>query len=223
MNFRKLHTRRERAQAHSTWRTQADPRRLDRHPCLNPSLLVMPRTTPQHTALPSHVSHSVDPSLVLVLRRPIPYPHWPIPHPRPHRPTSINPSLVWTNPYLQIKFYRLKNHRQTQIGALLSRSRHRWSSSSTPNTDWSLDPISTSLDIPCSFPQSLTLSSSPSLFDRVWKFNDFILIFVSLKILHLAIFYYKFVWKLRKWLRKCEKPIENLYFSKCYQTLENIF
>ena len=62
--------------------------------------------------------------------------------------------------------------------------------------------------------QSLTLSSSPSLFDWVWKFNGFILIFVSLKILHLAIFYYKFVWKLRKWLRKCEKPIENLYFSK---------
>ena len=96
-----------------------------------------------------------------------------------------------------------------------------WTEKSPPNTDRSLvisflsplklivntkhkseiDSISTSLDLPLSFPQSLTLSSSPSLFDRVWKFNGFILIFVSLKSLYLAIFYYKFVWKLRKWLR----------------------
>ena len=47
----------------------------------------------------------------------------------------------------------------------------------------------------------------------------------------------KFVWKLRKWLRKCEKLVENSifrtqpntrkYFPKhlleCNQTLENIF
>ena len=154
----------------------------------------MPRTTPRHKAPLSHASHSVDPSLVLILCRPIP-------HPRPHRPTSIDPSLVRTNPYLQIKFYGLKSHRQTQIGALSSHSCRRWSSSSTPNTNRSLDPISTSLDLPLSFPQSLTLSSFHSLFERVWKFNGFILIFVSLKSLYLAIFCYKFVWK----LRKCEK------------------
>ena len=155
---------------------------------------MMPRTTPRHTTLPSHASHSADPSLVFVLRRPIP-------HPRPHRPTFIDPSLVWTNPYLQIKFYGLKSHCQTQIGALSSRSRRRWSSSSMPNTDQNLDLISTSRNLSLSFPQSLTLSSSPSLFDRVWKFNGFILIFVSLKSLYLAIFYYKFFWK----LRKCQK------------------
>ena len=79
--------------------------------------------------------------------------------------------------------------------------RRHWSSSSTPNTNRNLDPISTSLNLPLSFPQSFTLSSSPSLFDRVWKFNGFILIFVSLKSLYLAILYYKFFWKLRKWLR----------------------
>ena len=84
----------------------------------NPSSPVMPRTTPRHTASSSHASHSADPSLVLVLRRPIP-------HPRLHQPTSIDPSLVRTNPYLQIKFYGLKSHRQTQIGVLLSCSRHR--------------------------------------------------------------------------------------------------
>ena len=93
--------------------------------------------------------------------------------------------------------------------------------------------------------QTCALPISPSLFDWVWKFNGFILIFVSLKILHLAIFYYKFVWKLRKWLKKCEKMVKKMWetsrkfvffkilpntwkyfliqFSKCNQTLENIF
>ena len=103
--------------------------------------------------------------------RPIFHPHQPIPYPRPHRPTSIDPSLVRTNPYLQ-----------TQIGALSSRSRRCWSSLSTPNTDRSLDLISTSFDLPLSFPQSLTLSSSPSLFHWVWNFKGFILIFISLKV-----------------------------------------
>ena len=86
----------------------------------------------------------------------------------------------------------------------------------------------------------LPLSVWPSL-----KFNGFILIFVSLKSLHLAIFYYKFVWKLRKWLRKYEKMVEKMWetsrkfvffrmlpntwkyfliqFSKCNQTLKKYF
>ena len=165
----------------------------------------MPKTTLRHMASPSHASHFADPSPVLVLCQPIP-------HPRPHWPTSIDPSLVRTNPYLQIKFYGLKSHCQTQIGALSSCSRLQWSSSSTPNTDRNLDPISISLDLPLSFPQSLTLSSSPSLFDRVWKFNGFILIFVSLKSLYLAILYYKFFWKLRKWLRNVKILLKNDIF-----------
>ena len=107
-------------------------------------------------------------------------------------------------------------------------------------------PISLFLDLPLPFPHlSITLSSSFSPFDRdfgvnkcfflifVWFYFDFCLFEVY--ILNFSIM--KFVWKLRKWLRKCEKLVENSifrtqpntrkyfpkHFLECNQTLENIF
>ena len=138
----------------------------------------MPRTTPRHTAPPSHASHSVDPSLILtdpslilVLIDPLPSTH-PSFEPTHTFKSSFTDWKVTAKHksescYLVLVAAKARCQRQTQIGALT-----RF--------------------------QSLTLSSSPFLFDRVWKFNGFIFIFVSLKSLYLAIFYYEFVWKLRK-------------------------
>ena len=139
----------------------------------------------------SHASHSAYPSLVLVLCRPIPILILTDPPPSTH--PSFEPTHTFKSSFMDWKvtakhrsepchliLVAAEAHRQhqTQIGALTRFQR---------------------LSIYHS------LSSSPFLFDQVWKFNGFILIFVSLKSLYLAIFCYKFVWKLRKWLRKCEK------------------
>ena len=100
--LQKIHTRRERELKHTP---PKEPKHIltgqiailvQTHPCrwcLEPPLNTWPCRRMQAT-LPTHPlsSSSVDPSLIL---------------------TDPSPSLVRTNPYLQIKFYGLKSHRQT--------------------------------------------------------------------------------------------------------------
>ena len=66
--------------------------------------------------------------------------------------------------------------------------------------------------------QSLSLPSSLSLTKFFILMNGFVLIFVSCS-LYIEIFYYKICWEVEKMWETSRK----IAFSKCNQTLENIF
>ena len=134
---------------------QTHPRRW----CPKPPLNTRPRCRMQAT-LPTHPLSlsSADPS------------------PSSSSPTHLHQPIPRLNqPYLQIKFYGLKSHRQTQIGALSSHSCRRWSSSSTPNTNRSLtrfQPLSIyhslSLNLSLFLPPPLCLTEFESLMVLFW-------------------------------------------------------
>ena len=99
------------------------------------------------------------------LRRPIP-----CPRPPPTHPLSLSfadPSLIFIDPSPSSSSSNHLHRPIPRSNQPIPSNQVLWIEKSPPNTDRSLDPISTSLDLPLSFPQSLTLSSSPFLFDRV--------------------------------------------------------
>ena len=90
----------------------------------------------------------------------------------------------------------------------LPKAYHHWTdlvAHDPPMTDLSLSRSTSPFPSICDHSLFLLLLS-------VWP-NGFVFIFVSLKVYILQFSIIKFVWKLKKWLRKCEKLVENLHFQ----------